>query len=142
MPTAGAKSSIWEGRAYYFCSEDCRTKFEAAPRTYAATYPSLIRELLEMAKIPSASAHAAPHLIPVLALGLSLFLAISYTFCIAGYVLLPALPIRHSALAIFLPGFELLSWQAFFIGLVESLGWGWYIALIFGPLYNFFASRR
>jgi len=97
-----------------------------------------------MAKIPSASAHAAPHLMPVVALGLSLslFLAISHTFCIAGYVLLPALPIRHSALATFLPGFGLLSWQAFFLGLVESLGWGWYIALIFGPLYNFFVSRR
>jgi hypothetical protein len=97
-----------------------------------------------MAKIPSAPAPAAPHLIPVVGLGLSLslFLAISYTLCIAGYALLPALPIKHSALAIFLPGFELLSWHTFLLGLVESLGWGWYVALIFGPLYNFFVSRR
>jgi len=25
--------------------------------------------------------------------------------------------------------------------LVESFAWGWYVALIFGPLYNFFLSR-
>ena len=40
-----------------------------------------------------------------------------------------------------LPGFELLSWRSFVLGLVESFAWGWYVALIFGPLYNFFALR-
>ena len=83
-------------------------------------------------------------LIPVFSLGLalSLFLAISYVLCISGYLLLPGLPIQHSALAIFLPGFQLLSWRTFFLGLGESFLWGWYIALLFGPLYNFLASRR
>ena len=81
--------------------------------------------------------------IPVLALGmgLSLFLAVSYVLCVLGYLLFPSLPIEHSALAIFLPGFTLLSWQSFFLGLAESFGWGWYVALVFGPLYNFFAAR-
>lgn len=85
-----------------------------------------------------------PALIPVFTLGLalSLFLAISYVLCISGYLLLPGLPIQHSALAIFLPGFQLLSWQTFFLGLGESFGWGWYIALVFGPLYNFLAGPR
>jgi hypothetical protein len=97
-----------------------------------------------MARTPSPGSHAIPHLIPVVSLGLSLslFLAISYTLCISGYLLFPALPINHSALAIFLPGFELLSWRSFFLGLIESFAWGWYFALIFGPLYNFFVSRR
>ena len=83
------------------------------------------------------------HLIPVLALGmaLSLFLAISYVLCVLSYVFWPNLPIEHSALSIFLPGFTLLTWTSFILGLVESFGWGWYIALIFTPLYNFFASR-
>jgi hypothetical protein len=45
-------------------------------------------------------------------------------------------------LTLFLPGFELLNWRSFFIGLAESFGYGWYVALIFGPLYNFFALRR
>jgi len=81
--------------------------------------------------------------IPVLAFGmsLSLFLLISYVLCIIGYLIFPGLPINHAALAIFLPGFELLSWSSFFIGLIESVAYGWYIALIFGPLYNFFVMR-
>lgn len=84
-----------------------------------------------------------PRTIPVLALGmgLGLFLAISYVLCVLGYLVLPALQIAHSALAIFLPGFTLLSWPSFFLGLAESFGYGWYIALVFGPIYNFFATR-
>ncbi len=86
--------------------------------------------------------HPVP-LIPVFALGmgLSLSLAITYVLCVLGYLFLPGLPIEHSALAIFLPGFTLLSWPDFFLGLIESFGWGWYAALVFGPLYNFFAAR-
>lgn len=85
-----------------------------------------------------------PALIPVITLGLalSLFLALSYVLCILGYLLLPGFPVQHSALAIFLPGFRLLTWKTFFLGLGESVGWGWYIALVFGPLYNFIVSRR
>lgn len=84
-----------------------------------------------------------PPRIPVLAFGMALsgFLAISYVLCVLGYVLFPSLPINHAALTIFLPGFELLTWSTFCLGFVESLIWGWYIALIFGPLYNFFVTR-
>jgi len=83
-------------------------------------------------------------LIPLVVFGTSLssFLAISYVFCIIGYLLFPQLPVSHSSLAIFLPGFELLSWWTFLLGLAESFAWGWYVALVFVPLYNFFASRR
>ena len=76
----------------------------------------------------------------VLGLSLSLFLMISYVLCIIGFLLLPGLPIEHSALAIFLPGFALLSWKTFFLGAIESFTWGWYVALIFCPLFNFFAA--
>ena len=81
--------------------------------------------------------------IPVFALGwsLSVSIAISFVLCVVGYYVLPSLPIAHGALAIPLPGFQLVSWPRFFLGLAESFGWGWYIALIFGPLYNFFAAR-
>lgn len=34
VETAGAKSAIHDGHAYYFCSPDCREKFEVAPETY------------------------------------------------------------------------------------------------------------
>ena len=77
----------------------------------------------------------------VLGLSLSLFLTISYVLCIIGYLVLPGLPIEHSALSIFLPGFALLTWRTFILGAIESFAWGWYVALIFCPLFNFFAAR-
>ena len=73
-----------------------------------------------------------------LGLSLSAFFAISYVICIMGYLLMPDFPVQHEALAIFLPGFKLLSWQSYFLGLIESFAWGWYIAAVFAPLYNFF----
>ncbi len=76
-----------------------------------------------------------------LGMGLSLFLAISYVLCVLGYLLFPGLPIEHSALGIFLPGFALLSLPSFLLGLMESVAWGWYVALVFGPLYNYFVTR-
>ena len=82
--------------------------------------------------------------IPVVTLGLALsaFFAVSYAICILGYLLLPQFPIQHAALSAVLPGFTLLSWPSFFLGLAESLLWGWYIALMFGAIYNFIARRR
>ena len=76
-----------------------------------------------------------------LGLSLSLFFLISYLICIAGYLLLPGFPVQHGALSIFLPGFELLSWGSFCLGMAESFIWGWYIALVFGALYNFISRR-
>jgi hypothetical protein len=77
---------------------------------------------------------------PIVGLGiaLSLFFAISFVLCILGYVLFPSLPITHSALSIFLPGFKLLSFGSAVLGLAESTAWGWYIAVVFAPLYNRF----
>ena len=81
--------------------------------------------------------------IPIVTFGLSLslFFVISYLICIAGYLLLPGFPVQHGALSIFLPGFELLSWGSFCLGMAESFIWGWYIALVFGALYNFISRR-
>ena len=81
--------------------------------------------------------------IPIVTLGLSLslFFVVSYMICIAGYLLMPGFPVQHAALAIVLPGFELLSWRSFCLGMAESFIWGWYIALVFAPLYNFFLRR-
>jgi hypothetical protein len=86
--------------------------------------------------------HRAPT-IPVLALGLasSLFLAISFVLCVVSYLLFPSLPVAHGALSLVLPGFELLTLRSFLLGLSESVGWGWYVTLIFGPLYNYFVVR-
>jgi hypothetical protein len=89
------------------------------------------------------TANPSAHRLSLRNLGVSLsaFLAVSFVLCLLGYVLFPGLPITHSALSIFLPGFELLTWSDFLVGLVESVAWGWYIALVFGGLYNFIAAR-
>jgi YHS domain-containing protein len=34
VATAEAKSAVFPGRAYYFCSQSCRDKFEASPQAY------------------------------------------------------------------------------------------------------------
>lgn len=79
--------------------------------------------------------------VKALGLSLSLFFGISFLLCVLGFYLLPELPVAHGALSIILPGFQFRSGPLFVLGLAESLAWGWYVALIFGPLYNFFATR-
>ncbi len=34
VETAKAKSALYRGEVYYFCSQDCRAKFESDPRSY------------------------------------------------------------------------------------------------------------
>jgi YHS domain-containing protein len=36
VETAGAKSTVYDGHVYYLCSQDCREKFEASPRSYTS----------------------------------------------------------------------------------------------------------
>lgn len=81
--------------------------------------------------------------IPIVALGIALsaFFAVSFSICILGYLFSPVTQVQHEALSIFLPGFKLLTWGSFFLGLVESIVWGWYIAVVFGTIYNFVAPR-
>ncbi len=81
--------------------------------------------------------------VPVLALGMSMssFLAVTYVLCVLFDIWFPALAM-NPLWAPLLPGFTWLTWTGFFLGLVESFAYGWYIAVIFGPFYNFFASRR
>ena len=81
--------------------------------------------------------------VPVMALGNSLgaFLGITYLLCVGFDLLFPD-HAMYRVWAPLLPGFDWLTWPCFFLGLVESVAYGWYIALVFGPLYNFFASRK
>ncbi len=81
-------------------------------------------------------------LIPVVSLGMSLgtFIALTFVLCVLFDLWFPALAM-NSVWGKLLPGFTWISWPSFFLGLVESFGYGWYIALIFGPLFNFFSAR-
>ncbi len=70
----------------------------------------------------------------------SLFLAITFTVCVAFDLLIPGRAM-YQAWQKLLPGFEWISWKSFLLGLVESYGYGWYATLIWVPLYNVFAAR-
>lgn len=80
--------------------------------------------------------------IPLVALGMSLgaFLAITFVLCVLFDLWFPA-QAMNPVWAPLLPGFTWLSWASFALGLVETFAYGWYVALVFAPLYNFFAAR-
>jgi hypothetical protein len=101
----------------------------------------------EKSRLPSHSADlgplsAAPSRIHVVAFGssLGLFFAVSFVLCVLFYFLFPEMALNHVVLRL-LPGLGTLTGPSFALGLVESFAYGWYVALIFGPLYNFFAGR-
>jgi hypothetical protein len=70
----------------------------------------------------------------------SLFLAITFTLCVLFDLAFPE-QAMFEAWRKLLPGFEWISWKSFFLGLAESYGYGWYFALVWAPLYNFFIGR-
>lgn len=80
--------------------------------------------------------------IPVLAFGMSLgiFLAVTFALCVGFDLLFPGQAMYQSWLRL-LPGFTWLTWPSFLLGLAESFAYGWYVALVFGPLFNLFARR-
>ncbi len=80
--------------------------------------------------------------IPVVALGMSLgsFLAMTFVLCVLFDLWFPALAM-NPVWALLLPGFTWISWASFLLGLIEAFAYGWYIALVFGPLNNFFVAR-
>lgn len=82
------------------------------------------------------------HKISLLAFGhaSSLFISISFTLCVVFDLLFP----QHAMYQVWLkllPGFEWISFKSFFLGLFESYLYGWFITLIWVPLYNFFGSK-
>lgn len=70
---------------------------------------------------------------------LSVFLVISYLLCVGFGLVFPNLAM-HEAWAPLLPGFSWISWSSFFLGLIETYVWGWYIAVLWGFLYSMFNS--
>ena len=82
------------------------------------------------------------HSVSLIAVGhaTSLFLAMTFTLCVAFDLAFPEYAMFEVWRKL-LPGFEWLTWKSFILGLVESYAYGWYFALIWAPLYNFFAAR-
>jgi hypothetical protein len=82
-----------------------------------------------------------PH-IPVVALGMSLgsLIALTFLLCVLFDLWFPAQAMNPIWAPLF-PGFTWLTWPSFFLGLIEAFAYGWYVALVFAPLYNYFAAR-
>ena len=80
--------------------------------------------------------------IPVVPLGMGLgsFFALTFVLCVLFDLWFPALAM-NPVWAPLLPGFTWISWSSFSLGLLEAFSYGWYIALVFGPLFNFFSMR-
>jgi len=81
--------------------------------------------------------------IPIIPLGwsLSTFFVISYVFCVLSGLIVPDWRMHQPWLQFF-PGFEWITVKGFIIGLLEAIVYGWYVGLLFGWLFNFFASTR
>lgn len=79
--------------------------------------------------------------IPVLALGVSLglFLSTTYLLCVVFDLWFPSLAM-NPVWSKLLPGFTWLTWPSFFLGLLEAFGYGFYVSLVFGPLFNLCAG--
>ena len=73
---------------------------------------------------------------------LSLFLAVTFTICVVWGLFTPSALHMHEAWEPLLPGFTWISLPSFLIGFVEVYLYGWYAAVVFVPLYNFFNNRK
>jgi hypothetical protein len=71
----------------------------------------------------------------------SIFFASAFTLCVGFDLLFPA-HAMFRAWQDLLPGFQFIDVRSFFLGAVESYAYGWFIALIWVPLYNVFALRK
>ncbi|RUW38046.1 MULTISPECIES: hypothetical protein [unclassified Mesorhizobium] len=78
----------------------------------------------------------------IIPLGLSLgsFFIVTYVLCVL-YGLVVTDVGMHVLLPQLLPGFTWITWPSFVLGLVWSFLCGWYVAGVFGPLFNFFSGR-
>ncbi|MEX2498975.1 MAG: DUF5676 family membrane protein [Wenzhouxiangellaceae bacterium] len=80
--------------------------------------------------------------IPSLANALGGLFLISYLLCIGFGLMAPDSMRMWTAWAPLLPGFEWLTWSGFLIGASESYAYGWYVAIVFVPLYRRLSMRR
>ena len=81
-----------------------------------------------------------PMRIYTVGMSLGVLLALSFALCVVFGLLLPEATMYQAWLPL-LPGVSWMSWPSALLGLAESFAYGWYIAVIFVPAWNFFARR-
>ena len=67
--------------------------------------------------------------------------AVSFVVCVLWGLVTPQELHMHEFLELILPAFTWLTWWGFLLGLIESFLYGFYAAIVFVPLYNFFWRR-
>lgn len=80
--------------------------------------------------------------IPIVILGWSLaaFLAVAFSLC-AIFAALFSWDQMFAVWLPLLPGVTSLSFAGFLLALVETVIWGWFIAVVFGSIFNFFSKK-
>ena len=73
---------------------------------------------------------------------LSLLLTFTFVLDVIGGLLFPNFWTMYKFWELALPGFAWLSWGTLLYGVIASFVAGWYIAIVFGLLYNYFAGRE
>lgn len=73
-------------------------------------------------------------------MALGILLGLSFALCVVFGLLFPGATMYQAWLPL-LPGVTWITWPSALLGLVESFAYGWYIAVIFVPTFNFFSRR-
>lgn len=72
---------------------------------------------------------------------LAVFSAVVFTLDVLAGLLFPNWWVMQNLYALLLPGYSFISWGAYFLGLVEMFVGGLLTAVLFVPIWNFFAAR-
>jgi len=73
---------------------------------------------------------------------LAVFTAVVFTLDNLAGAILPNWWVMQKAWELVLPDFTFGTWTGFFVGLVESVAGGFLTAVLFVPVWNFFAGRQ
>jgi hypothetical protein len=73
---------------------------------------------------------------------LAVFFAVSFTLDVLAGLLFPNWWVRQNFYEMLLPGYTFIGWGAYYLGLVEIFIGGILTAVIFVPIWNFFAARE
>lgn len=76
-----------------------------------------------------------------LAWTLAVFTAVVFVLDVLLGMLFPNWWVMQRFWEMILPGFTFISWETFFLGLIESFAAGFLTVVLFVPIYNVFASR-
>lgn len=73
---------------------------------------------------------------------LAFFVSVVFTLDVVAGLILPDWYVMQNFWEVLLPDYTFISWGAYLLGLVEGFAGGFLAAVIFVPIYNFFAGRQ